>query len=121
MSIAENIKHLRETHGLNQTEFGKIAGVSDKAVSTWENGIKTPRMGAVQRLADYFGIPKSAILDEPFIEDIEEPSKSAQQLSVLARHLDKIPEDMRNRLVKNFSDTIDDYLDVMGIPKEDEG
>ena len=49
---------------MNQSEFGRIAGVSDKAVSTWENGLKTPRMGAVQRLSDYFGIPKSAILDD---------------------------------------------------------
>lgn len=64
MSISKNIKDLRESHGLSQSEFGKIAGVSDKAVSTWENGLKTPRMGAVQRLSDYFGIPKSQILDE---------------------------------------------------------
>lgn len=64
MSIADNIKKLRESHGLNQIEFGRIAGVSDKAVSTWENGLKVPRMGAVQKLADHFGIPKSDILDD---------------------------------------------------------
>lgn len=64
MNISKNIKTLRESHGMSQTEFGRIAGVSDKAVSTWENGIKIPRMGAVQKLSDYFGIPKSMILDE---------------------------------------------------------
>lgn len=64
MSISKNIKTLRESHGLSQAEFGRIAGVSDKAVSTWENGLKVPRMGAVQKLSDYFGIPKSMILDE---------------------------------------------------------
>lgn len=64
MSIAENIKKIRLEHGLSQAELGKIAGVSDKAVSTWELGIKTPRMGAVEKMANYFGITKSAIVDD---------------------------------------------------------
>lgn len=62
MSIADNIKRLRETYGLTQAELGAIAGVTDKAVSTWESGEKSPRMGAVQKIADHFGISKSAIL-----------------------------------------------------------
>lgn len=64
MTIAENIRNLRESHGMSQAEFGAIAGVSDKAVSTWEKGIKTPRMGAIQKLADYFGIRKSDIIED---------------------------------------------------------
>ena len=64
MSIAENIKKIRLEHGLSQAELGKIAGVSDKAVSTWELGIKVPRMGAVEKMANYFGIAKSAIVDD---------------------------------------------------------
>ena len=63
MSISDNIKKLRQMHNLSQAEFGRIAGVSDKAVSTWENGTKTPRMGAIQRLADHFGISKSMIIE----------------------------------------------------------
>lgn len=64
MSIAENIKKIRLEHGLSQAELGKIAGVSDKAVSTWELGTKIPRMGAVEKMANYFGITKSAIVDD---------------------------------------------------------
>lgn len=64
LSIGQNIKRLRESHGMNQSELAEIAGVSDKAVSTWENDIKTPRMGAIQKMADYFGITKSAIIEE---------------------------------------------------------
>lgn len=69
MSIGENIKKLRIKYDLTQAEIGKIAGVSDKAVSTWENGTAEPRMGAVQKLADYFHIKKSELIDEqPSIE-----------------------------------------------------
>lgn len=64
MSIAENIKRLRTEHGLSQAEFGAIAGVTDKAVSTWEKGIKEPRMGAIQKIADHFHIKKSDIIED---------------------------------------------------------
>ena len=64
MTIADNIKRLRDQYGLTQADLGEIAGVSDKAVWTWENGTATPRMGAVQKLADHFGITKSSIVDE---------------------------------------------------------
>ena len=64
MSIADNIKRLRTSENLSQAELGKIAGVTDKAVSTWEAGLKTPRMGAIERMASHFGVPKSAILDD---------------------------------------------------------
>ena len=64
MTIADNIKRLREQHGLTQAELGEIAGVSDKAVSTWENGTAEPRMGAVQRIAEHFNITKGSIVDD---------------------------------------------------------
>lgn len=62
--IGDNIKNLRERFGLTQAQIGDIAGVSDKAVSTWEKGTVVPRMGAIQKLADYFHIPKSQIIEE---------------------------------------------------------
>lgn len=64
MGIGKNIKKLREKHNLSQKELAEIAGVSDKAVSTWENGIKEPRMGALQKIADHFGILKSDLIED---------------------------------------------------------
>ncbi|MCM3598970.1 helix-turn-helix domain-containing protein [Metabacillus idriensis] len=64
MSIGKNIKKLREIHNLSQKDLAEIAGVSDKAVSTWENGLKDPRMGAIQKIADHFGILKSDIIED---------------------------------------------------------
>lgn len=64
MSIGENIKRLREEHRLTQREIGEIAGVSDKAVSTWENGLKDPRMPALHKLAAYFGVSVGTLLED---------------------------------------------------------
>lgn len=64
MGIKENIRLLREKYNLSQKDLALIAGVSDKAVSTWENGSKEPRMGAIQRIADHFGLKKSNIIED---------------------------------------------------------
>ena len=64
MELGSNIKRLRVEHCLTQGELGKIAGVSPMAVSQWENGRAVPRMGAIQRMADYFGISKSSLIDD---------------------------------------------------------
>ncbi|MDO5378767.1 MAG: XRE family transcriptional regulator [Clostridia bacterium] len=70
MSIGQNIKRLRESHGMSQLQIAEIAGVTDKAVSTWENDVKIPRMGAIQRLADYFGITKSDIIEDETVQSL---------------------------------------------------
>lgn len=64
MGIKENIKALRKQHNLSQQELAKIAGVTDKAISTWESGTRIPRMGAIQKIADFFGLQKSDIIEE---------------------------------------------------------
>lgn len=83
MGIKENIKNLRLKYKLSQKELADIAGVSDKAVSTWELGANEPRMGAIQKIADHFGILKSDIIEDeesrPYYLD-PETAELAQEL-----------------------------------------
>lgn len=109
MSIGTNIKMLRTNAGLSQAELGKIAGVTDKAVSTWESDIKTPRMGAVERMASYFGVPKSAILDDGYQTTVHVPAGFAP-----------LPKMVKRPLVGSIAcgepitaeENIEDYVDV---------
>jgi repressor LexA len=64
MTIGKRIKHLREKKGYTQAEFGKLLGLSDKAVSTWENDIKTPRMSTLHNIADIFCVSTSYLVGE---------------------------------------------------------
>lgn len=64
MDIGRKIRNLRTDRQLTQQELAKIVGVTDKAVSTWENGTKTPRMGVIEKLADYFGVSKAYLVDD---------------------------------------------------------
>ena len=91
MSIGSNIRRLREQHRLTQKELGAIASVSDKAVSTWENGTKEPRMGAIQRLAEYFDIPKSVLLDDTDTPTPASDTRFARTLDRLCAAWDRSP------------------------------
>ena len=63
MSIGQNIKKVREGAGMTQQQLARVAGVTDKAVSMWELGVRAPRMGALQKISDYFHISKSMLID----------------------------------------------------------
>lgn len=54
--IGTTIKMLRENKNISQEELGKIVGVSDKTISSWEINRTEPKMGIIQLLADYFGV-----------------------------------------------------------------
>lgn len=96
MGISENIKLLREQYGLSQKELGQIAGVSDKAVSTWEQGIKEPRMGAIQKIADYFGIQKSNIIEDNGLQSQSVPLTPRDERQIAA-DLEKMLADLDSK------------------------
>ena len=48
-SFGNFISALRERRGLSQYQLGALVGVSDKAVSKWENGASTPRIGTIRK------------------------------------------------------------------------
>ena len=64
MAIKDNIKNLRTARQLSQDDLAKAIGCTNKAVSTWEKGTREPRMGAIQKMADFFGVPKSVIIED---------------------------------------------------------
>lgn len=64
MSIGKNIKKIREENNLTQKEFAEISGVTDKAVSMWEQEKREPRMGALQKISDKFGVKISEIIGD---------------------------------------------------------
>ena len=56
------ITNLRTELGFSQFQLGKLIGVSDKAVSKWENGNAKPRMATCCRLADILGVSLDELL-----------------------------------------------------------
>ena len=50
------ISALSEKQGLSQYQLGALVGVTDKAVSKWENGASKPRINTVKKLAQVLDV-----------------------------------------------------------------
>lgn len=58
-----NLNKLLSMHEVSQAEAAKAIGVSPQTFNTWSKGIAIPRMGSIQKLADYFNVNKSDLID----------------------------------------------------------
>ena len=123
-------------HGLSQKELAQIAGVSDKAVSTWENGTKEPRMGAVQKIADHFGLKKSNLIEDNGLEinitPVQSPTPASDDLPDLTqkdeREITHMMDEMKEKLMQEEGlmfdgqpaspESIQSILDAMQIGME---
>lgn len=56
------IYQLRTQKGITQDDLGRIIGVSNKAISKWENGAAKPRLEIIKKLADYFDVSVDELL-----------------------------------------------------------
>lgn len=53
--MGEKIKERREAAGLSQAELAAMLGVHGSTISLWENGVTSPKMGNLVKLAEIFG------------------------------------------------------------------
>ena len=61
-SFGNFISTLRERCGLSQYQLGVLVGVSDKAVSKWENGASKPRLGTIRKLSEVLDVSIDELL-----------------------------------------------------------
>ena len=50
------LKELRLKRGLSQQELAKKVGISNQSISSYEKGVRKPKIEAWKKLADYFGV-----------------------------------------------------------------
>ncbi|GAA6488423.1 LexA family protein [Gordonibacter urolithinfaciens] len=81
MGVAENIKMIRDMFDVTQRELADIAGVTENAVSKWENGYSEPRMGAVERIAACYGLKKRHIIEDGGMDLIDPITKRPKILN----------------------------------------
>ena len=62
--FSKRLKTLMKERGIQQNELAKILNVSESTVGKWILLKAIPRMGIIQKIADYFGVGKSYLLEE---------------------------------------------------------
>lgn len=86
IKFAENIKQLRKSRGLTMEELGKSLGKAKSSISAWENGYRTPKIGEIQKISDFFGITKSELLG---IEEINENEPLQWKVTKILKQLEE--------------------------------
>ncbi len=71
MSIGKNIAVLRKEHGLTQAELGERLGVSNQAISKWEQEMNLPDVMMLPKIAKLFGVS----VDRLYQEDTSDKEK----------------------------------------------
>ena len=61
--FAKNLTYYIEKHGKEQKEIAEVIGVAPSTFNNWVKGNKYPRIDKIERLANYFGIMKSDLIE----------------------------------------------------------
>ena len=95
--FSKNLRRYMESSGKTQKEIAEIAGVTAPTFNEWIRGKKFPRIDKVQKLADYFGIKKSDLIEEKPPEEQQKKPDADEGLSDNMRELmdfvRTVPED----------------------------
>ena len=83
--FARNLKRYMELNGKSRRDVSEAIGVSYYTFTDWVNGKKYPRMDKVEKLASYFGILKSDLIEEKTEEHIQMQKKNNIQTDIVLR------------------------------------
>lgn len=84
----ENLRYFLEINGWSQADMARKLGVSTATAAKWATGESMPRVDKINKLADWFGIKSSDLLEPRENEPYYDNSKSRE----LAEFLYKNPE-----------------------------
>ena len=81
--FSNNLNHLLDERQRTQREVANSIGVSAQTFNTWCRGIAIPRMDKIQKLADFFHVEKSSLIDPPSPDRTSSMDLTASELSLL--------------------------------------
>ncbi|MDB7088357.1 helix-turn-helix transcriptional regulator [Enterococcus mundtii] len=118
--IGQKISELRHKQQMTQEELAIKVGVSKQTISNWETGLKTPRMGAIQKIAELFHVTKGYIIEgeeenSRRLLSIFEKLDSEKQKSVISFAGKKLEEQQletkldNEELLKEIDEFVEEY------------
>ena len=63
--FSQNLNRLMEDRGKTRRDVCEAIDVSYYTFTSWCNGTKFPRIDKIEKLAKYFDVPKSALIEDP--------------------------------------------------------
>lgn len=83
--FARNLQYYMDVNGKSRRDVAEAIGVSYYTFTDWVKGKKYPRMDKVEKLAAYFGILKSDLIEEKTEEHREMQKKNDTLSDIVIR------------------------------------
>lgn len=82
-TFARNLQYYMDLHGKSRRDVCEALGFNYTTFTDWVTGRKFPRIGSVEKLANYFGILKSDLIEEQ-TEEMRDKKKNNKVIANLA-------------------------------------
>lgn len=119
--LAEKIKMLRVSQGLNQTQFAHRLFVTPGAVSQWESGKTAPDTSRLIAMSKEFSVPLSFFTEEKEVTESElitqqvltklDSLPKTQEARIIAKGVDKLPKAQRDKAIAVFKAVFESHAD----------
>ena len=103
--FSKNLSRYLYESGKKQKEVADAIGVSAGTFCDWAKGRAYPRMDKIQKLADYFGINKSDLVEEWNIEKDEDLAADQKVLELFH----KVPKEKREFVLSMIRAAVDNF------------
>lgn len=96
--FSNRLSSLMSERNINQREIAQVVGVSESTVGKWLLLKAIPRMGVIQKLADYFNVGKSY-----FLEDVSDQTQGYYTDPEVAEYAEELRTNPKYRLLFDAS------------------
>ena len=96
--FSNRLSSLMSERNINQREIAQVVGVSESTVGKWLLLKAIPRMGVIQKLADYFNVGKSY-----FLEDVPDQTQGYYTDPEVAEYAEELRTNPKYRLLFDAS------------------
>lgn len=119
--LAEKLRKIRKEKKITQEEISQFLGVKRQTYSAYERSVSTPDSLTLKKLADYFGVSTEYFFSEDGISHSDgAQNEQEQKLLLLARRAQQIPESQREKILRNFEENIELYLDAIHLRSQED-
>lgn len=124
LAILNRVEALLKESGHSKSELYAACSVSASAISQWKSGKTSPATKSLQSIADYLNVSYEYLISgvgqkqkAPAPEGGREVAQTEDEedMLLLARHMEPIPEEDRKQLKEQFKKSIDLYLKARGL------
>ena len=94
--MSKNIKYYLSRKHLNVKDFAKQLGFKYTTVLDWVNGNTYPRIDKIEKMAKYFGVNKSDLVEEHKDNSQDDIALTWKDLDVPMPYGGKIPDELKH-------------------------